>query len=154
MATRSHAGPRNTAEIPVTHKAGFSNGYFVFDQKTGMVTATQVESDDRRTIQYIKDVRDQLEKCMDAVYYALSVYADLYGESPAGEYEVTYDFGDITYNREEDRARWWSYVTAGKVPAWMYFVKFEGFSEEDAKAMVEEATPKEEELFDSKYKEE
>lgn len=119
-----------------------------------MVTATQVESDDRRTIQYIKDVRDQLEKCMDAVYYALSVYADLYGESPAGEYEVTYDFGDITYNREEDRARWWNYVNAGKVPAWMYFVKFEGFSEEDAKAMVEEATPKEDELFDSKYKEE
>jgi A118 family predicted phage portal protein len=138
----------------IGYKAGFSNGYFVFDQKTGMVTATQVESDDRRTIQYIKDVRDQLEKCMDAVYYALSVYADLYGESPAGEYEVTYDFGDITYNREEDRARWWGYVTAGKVPAWMYFVKFEGFSEEDAKAMVEEATPKEEELFDSKYKEE
>lgn len=138
----------------IGYKAGFSNGYFVFDQKTGMVTATQVESDDRRTIQYIKDVRDQLEKCMDAVYYALSVYADLYGESPAGEYEVTYDFGDITYNREEDRARWWSYVTAGKVPAWMYFVKFEGFSEEDAKAMVEEATQKEDELFDSKYKEE
>lgn len=138
----------------IGYKAGFSNGYFVFDQKTGMVTATQVESDDRRTIQYIKDVRDQLEKCMDAVYYALSVYADLYGESPAGEYEVTYDFGDITYNREEDRARWWSYVTAGKVPAWMYFFKFEGFSEEDAKAMVEEATPKEEDLFDSKYKEE
>lgn len=138
----------------IGYKAGFSNGYFVFDQKTGMVTATQVESDDRRTIQYIKDVRDQLEKCMDAVYYALSVYADLYGESPAGEYEVTYDFGDITYNREEDRARWWNYVNAGKVPAWMYFVKFEGFSEEDAKAMVEEATQKEDELFDSKYKEE
>ena len=138
----------------IGYKAGFSNGYFVFDQKTGMVTATQVESDDRRTIQFIKDCRDQLEKCMDRIIYALNVYADLYGESPFGECETTYDFGDITYNREEDRARWWGYVNAGKVPAWMYFVKFEGFSEEDAKAMVDEAAPKEEDIFDSKYKEE
>ena len=80
---------------------------------------------------------------MDGAIYALSVYADLYGLAPVGTYEITYDFGDITYNREEDRARWWQYVTQGKVPAWMYFQKFEGMSEEDAKAMVEEATPKE-----------
>ena len=128
----------------VGYKCGFSQGYFVFDQKTGMVTATQVESDDRRTIQLIKDIRDKLEGCIDAALYALSIYADLYGLAPAGEYEITYDFGDITYNREEDRARWWSYVVQNKVPAWMYFQKFEGMSEEEAKAMVEEATPKEE----------
>lgn len=128
----------------VGYKCGFSQGYFVFDQKTGMVTATQVESDDRRTIQLIKDIRDKLEGCIDDAIYALSIYADLYGLAPAGEYEITYDFGDITYNREEDRARWWSYVVQNKVPAWMYFQKFEGMSEEEAKAMVEEATPKEE----------
>lgn len=125
-------------------KCGFSNGYFVFDEKTGMVTATQVESDDRRTLQLIKDVRDKLEDCLNGAIYAFSVYADLYGIAPVGLYEITYDFGDITYNREEDRARWWQYVMQGKVPAWMYFQKFEGMSEEDAKAMVEEAKPKEE----------
>lgn len=124
-------------------KCGYSNGYFVLDEKTGMVTATQVEADDRRTIQLIKDVRDKLESCLDGAIYALNVYADLYGLAPAGNYEITYDFGDITYNREEDRARWWLYVVQGKVPAWMYFQKFEGLSEEDAKAMVQEAQPKE-----------
>lgn len=129
-------------------KCGFSNGYFVFDQKTGMVTATQVEADDRRTIQLIKDCRDQLEKCMDALIYALNKFADLYTDYPAGTYEVTYDFGDITYNREEDRARWWMYVQQNKVPAWMYFEKFEGMSEEEAKAMIAEATPAETGLFD------
>lgn len=123
-------------------KCGYSNGYFVLDEKTGMVTATQVEADDRRTIQLIKDVRDKLENCLDGAIYALNVYADLYGLSPAGNYEITYDFGDITYNREEDRSRWWQYVVQGKVPAWMYFRKFEGLSEEDAKAMVQEALPK------------
>lgn len=124
-------------------KCGYSNGYFVLDEKTGMVTATQVEADDRRTIQLIKDVRDKLESCLDGAIYALNVYADLYGLAPAGNYEITYDFGDITYNREEDRARWWQYVVQGKVPSWMYFQKFEGLSEEDAKAMVQEAQPKE-----------
>lgn len=123
-------------------KCGYSNGYFVLDEKTGMVTATQVEADDRRTIQLIKDVRDKLESCLDGAIYALNVYADLYGLAPAGNYEITYDFGDITYNREEDRARWWQYVVQGKVPPWMYFQKFEGLSEEDAKAMVQEAQPK------------
>lgn len=123
-------------------KCGYSNGYFVLDEKTGMVTATQVEADDRRTIQLIKDVRDKLESCLDGAIYALNVYADLYGLAPAGNYEITYDFGDITYNREEDRARWWQYVVQGKVPSWMYFQKFEGLSEEDAKAMVQEAQPK------------
>ncbi|WP_243126821.1 hypothetical protein [Clostridium sp. HBUAS56010] len=131
------------------YKVGFSSGYFVLDQKTGMVTATQVESDDRRTIQFIKDVRDKLEDCMDGLIYALNVFADLYGLAPAGTYETTYDFGDITYNREEDRARWWQYVVQGKVPAWLYYQKFEGMSEEEAKAMIAEAKADQEapELF-------
>lgn len=125
-------------------KVGYSSGYFVFDQKTGMVTATQVESDDRRTIQFIKDCRDKLEDCLDGLIYALNVFADLYGLAPVGQYETTYDFGDITYNREEDRARWWQYVVQGKVPAWLYYQKFEGMSEEEAKAMIEEAKAEQE----------
>lgn len=131
----------------LSYKCGFSSGYFVFNEKTGMVTATQVEADDRRTIQFIKDVRDKLEDCLNGVIYALNVFADLYDLTPVGVYETTYDFGDITYNREEDRARWWQYVVQGKVPAWLYFVKFEGMTEEEAKAMVEEAQPKEPTLF-------
>lgn len=128
-------------------KCGFSNGHFVFNEKTGMVTATEVESNDRRTIQLIKDVRDKMESCLDGLIYAMSVFADLYGFAPAGTYEVVYDFGDITYNRDEDRVRWWGYVQAGKVPAWKFFVKFEGMTEEDAKAMVAEAQPVAKALF-------
>lgn len=123
----------------IGYKCGFSNGYFVFDAKTGMVTATQVESDDRRTIGTIKDIRDQFEACLDALIYSLNAMADLYELAPSGEYESNYDFGDITYNREEDRARWWSYVMSGKVPAWRFFVKFEGMTEDEAKEMVAEA---------------
>ena len=128
-------------------KIGFSNGHFVFNESGGIQTATQVEADQQRTIQFIKDVRDKLEDCMSGLVYALNVFADLYGYAPAGTYEAVYDFGDITYNREEDRARWWGYVVSGKVPAWMFFVKFEGMTEKDAKAMTQEASPKEPSLF-------
>ena len=133
----------------IGYKIGYSNGYFVFNERTGLQTATQVESDDRRTIQFIKDVRDKVEGCLDNVIYALNVFADLYNLAPVGVYEAIYDFGDITYDLETDRARWWGYVVAGKVPAYKYFMKFEGMSEEDAKAMIEEAAPKQPTLFGS-----
>lgn len=132
----------------IGYKVGFSNGYFVFNESTGIQTATQVEADQQRTIQFIKDVRDKLESCLDGLIYAMDVFASLYKLAPSGRYEVVYGFGDITYNVEEDRARWWGYVQAGRVPAWMYFVKFEGMTEEEAKAMTAEAAPKTPALFE------
>lgn len=124
-------------------KCGFSNGYFVFNEKTGMITATQVEADDRRTIQLIKDVRDMLEKCLDDLVYAFDRFADLYDLAPIGEYELAYNFGDITYNLEEDKQTWWKYVVQNKVPFWLYLVKFEGYTKEEAKAIEAEAQPRE-----------
>lgn len=113
-----------------------------------MITATQVEADDRETIQLVKDVRDALSGALDDLFYAQSVFADLYAYAPIGEYETNYNFGDITYNYEEDKVRWWNYVQANKVPAWKYFVKFEGMSEEEAKEMIEEASAGQPGLFD------
>ena len=121
------------------YKIGFSNGYFVFNESSGIQTATGVEAEQQRTIQFIKDVRDKLESCLDGAIYAMSVYADIYGLAPVGVYEVNYDFGDITYNYQEDKQTWLGYVNTGRVPFWYYLVKFEGFSEEDAKALADEA---------------
>ena len=123
----------------VGFKAGYSPGYFKFDGRSGAVTATQVEADDRRTIQLIKDHRDKLEDCLNSLIYALNVFADLYNFSPTGEYEATYSFGDITYSYEFDKLAWWKYRIQGDVPPWLYFVKFEGMSESEAKEMVDEA---------------
>ena len=121
------------------YKIGFSNGYFVFNESTGIQTATGVEAEQQRTIQFVKDVRDKLESCLDGAIYAMNVYADLYGLAPVGTYEVNYDFGDITYNYQEDKQTWYGYVNTGRVPFWYYLVKFEGFSEEEAKALADEA---------------
>lgn len=43
-------------------------------------------------------MRDKLQKCMNELINALSIFADLYQLSPVGTYEIVFDFGDITYN--------------------------------------------------------
>lgn len=131
-------------------KCGYSTGQFVMNGRTGQVTATQVEADDRETIQTIKNIRDSLQNATDNVLYVLDKWADLYDLTPVGAYRVNYDFGDITYNEDEDRARNWQYVQAGKYPFWRYLVRFEGYSEEEAKEIVAEmqAENKESGLFD------
>lgn len=118
-------------------KSGFSEGVFVLDGQTGMITATQVEADDRDTIQTIKNDRDALRDAIEAALYGVDVMATLYGLAPMGAYEATYNFGDITYSYEEDRTRWYAYALQGKVPFWYYLVKFEGLSEEEAKELIE-----------------
>ena len=65
--------------------------------------------------------------------------ATLMNLSPLGAYELSFAFGDITYSYEEDKANWRLYAMQGWIPKWLYFVKFEKMSEEDAKAMIAEA---------------
>lgn len=127
----------------IGYKCGFSNGYFVFNESAGIATATQVEADQQRTVQLVKDVREKLTDALDGLVYALDKMADLYNYAPVGTFEMHYDFGDILYSATEDKARWYGYVTAGRVPFWYYLVKFEGFSEADAKALEEMAAPQE-----------
>lgn len=123
----------------IGYKIGFANGYFVFNEASGIQTATGVEANQQRTIQFIKDCRDRVEKALGDLVEAIAKFADAYNLAPKGEYEVNYQFGDITYNEDEDRLRWLSYANTGKIPFWYYLTKFEGFTEEDAKALVAES---------------
>lgn len=120
-------------------KCGFSEGVFVMDGQTGMITATQVESDDRDTIQTIKTERDALKATLEQAIYGADALVTLYGLAPLGEYEIEFNFGDITYNYAEDKLAWKAYVIQGWIPKWYYLVKFEGMSEREAKALVAEA---------------
>lgn len=139
LLTSSRIEDINSILSMISTKAGFSQGAFTLDRKTGMVTATQVESDDRETIETIKEMRDNLKDALEHLIYAVSKYADLYDYAPVGEYEVSFSFGDLTYSYDEDRARHWQYVQQGKYPLYRYYMKFEGMSEEEARKIVDEA---------------
>lgn len=128
----------------ISTKCGFSQGMFQLDEKTGMMTATQVEADDQETIRTIKNIRDALQDAITQLLYGCNVMADLYSDTAPELWDTLKDslsfyFGDPTYNYEEDKASWWKYRIQGDVPAWMYYVKFEKMSEEEAKAMVDES---------------
>lgn len=132
-------------------KCGFSEGVFVLDGERGVITATQVESDDRDTIQTIKNDRDALQTAIEQAIQGADVLATLMNLAPQGGFDVEFSFGDITYNYEEDKASWKYYVAQGWVPAWKYLVKFEKMTEEEAKALTSEAAgPEEPGLFDKK----
>lgn len=117
-------------------KSGFSNGHFVFNEKTGRVTAREVESDDARTIQTIEDVRGQIEACLYGLICALDAFATLYKLAPKGSYEITYDFLDITRSFEEDRAHHYQLAVQGHYPWEEYYVRFLKYSREEARKLI------------------
>lgn len=123
----------------IGYACGFSNGYFQFNEKTGLVTATQIEADEQRTVQTIADIRQELEESINNLIYALDEFATIYGLSPKGTYETNFYFKDITANFDEDRKRNIDLVKDKMLPKWKYLVEFEGYTEEDAKLMVYEA---------------
>lgn len=159
LLTEQRIADINSNLAMISTKLGYDQGFFVLNEKTGAMTATQVEADDQSTIRTIKNLRDPLRDAIIKLLYGANKFIDIYQDTiPAEAWAATYkdmkdaladafNFGDITYSYEEDKLSWWKYRIQGDVPPWMYYVKFEGMSEEDAKAMVEEAQPKEPTLF-------
>jgi len=121
------------------NQCGFSNGYFSFDEKTGMATATQVEADQQRTISTATDIQKALKTALAGLTYALDAYATLYNQAPAGTYEEEYFLKDLNVNTTEDRLRAWQMVVQGKVPFYWYAMNYEGMDEVEAKKLYKEA---------------
>ncbi len=123
----------------IGYKCGFSNGYFQFSEKTGLVTATQIEAEQQQTVNTILSIRNELEYSLNELIECIDYLADMYSLAPKGEYETSFYFKDITSNFEEDRKRNIELVKCNILPKWKYLVEFEGYTEEEAKEMVKEA---------------
>ena len=120
-------------------KCGYSTGQFVLNGRTGHVTATQVEADDRETIQLITQIRASLQVATDGLIYALGKWADIYNLAPVGVYEVVYKFDDITVNKEEDKLFELQLANQGYMSKARYLVRNLKMTENDAEKMVQEA---------------
>ena len=145
----------------IGYKIGFSNGYFVFNEKTGFATATQVESEQSRTIQFIEDIRTRIKTCMYDVVYAVNVFGDNMLDSrlyPAEDFlesiytdenerKIHIHFGAIYESFAENRQRAYQLTLSGFYPKDYYLHMYEGLSESEAKKLVEEAQPKEPTLW-------
>lgn len=150
----------NSILAMISTKCGFSQGTFVLDEKTGMMTATQVEADDRDTIETVSRIREQLKhaimNCLYGVCKLMDVDPALSSQYPAEPWTSSYElfkekvesgfaFGDLTYNKEEDRERKMRLALNGFITKEQYLVESEEYTEEDAAKMVAAVEQKEKE---------
>lgn len=133
-------------------KTGFSEGYFSFNEKQGLATATQVEADERRTINTMMMYRQVLDRpnsngdgrigVIHDIAYIFDAMSVINGESiPSefGNYKLFCQFDDPFLNKQEDAMTDLQLANQGFMPKWLYLVKHRGYTEEEAKKMIQEA---------------
>lgn len=124
----------------IGYQCGFSNGYFQFNEKTGLTTATQIEADQQRTVQTISLLREVIKNSIRKLFDITLTMSGIFDNIVASKnIEISFYFKDITANFEEDRKRNLKLVEKNILPKWKYLVEFEGYTEAEAKQMVSEA---------------
>lgn len=108
-------------------------------------TAEEIRSSKQRSYTTVKDLQRALGTAITDLVYAVNILLDAAWHSGAavslpGECTVTFDFDDsIISDPKERKQMFWGYVTAGKFPFWRYLVEFEGYSEDEARKLAQEA---------------
>lgn len=138
-------------------KCGFDPGYFVFDgQAVQMATATQVRVTQKRTADTVSAYRDVLDSPMSNgngrvgaihdIAYIINVMLlryDKEGNAVNGEeyenYKLFCSFADLLANEEEDAAMDLQLANQGFMAKFRWLVLHRGYTEEEAKKMVQEA---------------
>ena len=95
---------------------------------------------DQRTLSTCTDIQLNFKQAIEGLVYALDVYLTLYNTVADDAFDVSYYMRDLFVNVSEDRTRAFQLAQSGYIPKWKYLVDYEGYSEEEAKRMVEEAS--------------
>lgn len=141
----------------IAMKTGFSEGYFTFNEKQGLATATQVEADERRTINTMMMYRQILDRpnsngdgrvgAIHDIAYIIDTMSAIsklnvdekFIDDEFGNYEIFADFADPFENAEEDRERALRLTMQGFYSKEYYLVHYEGLTKEEARKVVAEA---------------
>lgn len=131
----------------ISTKAGFSQGQFVLDRKTGIATATEIESDDSETVETITDIRNALKTALKDLVYALDKYCDVFFDLPSGYVnaldedvadEDVFYFKDLLASFEQDRTRAYQLMMNGVYSKRKYLKEYEGFNDKEIDEMFAE----------------
>ena len=131
----------------ISTKAGFSQGQFVLDRKTGNTTATEIESDDSETVETITDIRTALKTAIKDLVYALDKYCDVFFNLPSGYVnaldenvadEDIFYFKDLLASFEQDRQRAYQLMIQGVYSKRKYLKEYEGFNDKEIDEMFAE----------------
>ncbi len=147
MLTEQRVADINSILSMISTKAGFSQGQFVLDRKTGVATATEIESDDSETVETINDIRASLKSAMKDLIYALDKYCDVFFDMPSGYVnaldenvadEDVFYFKDLLASFEQDRTRAYQLMTNGVYSKRKYLKEYEGFNDKEIDEMFAE----------------
>lgn len=104
-------------------------------------TAEEIRSSKARSYNMVNAIQKNLQNALTDLIYAIDRLATVYRIAPVGEYQTAFDWDDSILNDPEAvRARFERLMIAGKFPPWRYFVEFEGYTEEEAKAIQAESS--------------
>lgn len=147
MLTEQRVADINSILSMISTKAGFSQGQFVLDRKTGIATAKEIESDDSETVETITDIRNALKTAIIDLIYALDKYCDVFFEMPSGYVnaldedvadEDVFYFKDLLASFEQDRTRAYQLVLNGVYSKRKYLKEYEGFNDKEVDEMFAE----------------
>lgn len=123
----------------IEYNVGLSFGT-VSDPQSVEKTATEILAGKNRQRITVNGGQNAGQNALDDLMYATNAYCDLYRLAPAGDYEVTYNWGDGVLDDpdtiRQDKAMMLQEISAGITNQWEYRVAFKKESEEEAKAML------------------
>ena len=104
-------------------------------------TAEEVRASKQRSYATVRLIQKALQDAIESLFYAMDVYATLYGLAPSGVYDLAFGWDDSLLNDPDARKQqFWQYVEAGSFPFARYLVEFEGYTEDEAAQIVAEAS--------------
>lgn len=102
-------------------------------------TAEEIKSSKQRKYTTVTAIQNDMDKLLKHVAYIMNVYAIYLHKSNSNDVSLEIDWGDsILVDSEKQRNIDLQEVNAGLMPKWRYKMKWQGMTEEEAKAEVEE----------------
>lgn len=147
LLTDQRVADINSILSMISTKAGFSQGQFVLDRKTGITTAKEIESDDSETVETITDIRNALKSAIKDLVYALDKYCDVLFDMPSGYVnaldedvadEDIFYFKDLLASFEQDRTRAYQLALNQMYSKRKYLKEYEGFNDQEIDEMFAE----------------
>lgn len=97
-------------------------------------TAEEIRASKQRSYTTVCDAQKALRTALEDLVYSMDVLCSLYKLSPAGSYDVSFEFDDsIVADRQAEFAEKQQLVTAGIMQPWEFRMWYFGETEEEAK---------------------
>ncbi len=130
----------NSALSIMSVKCGFGQGYFSFDFKQGLKTATEVVANNSQLYRNIRRHEKRLgisiKEIIQAAYLIEASFSGVeFNEDELPQVTITWD-DSVMIDTEAERTNMKDDIARGLCPAWYYPAKYYGLSEADAKELI------------------